>query len=82
MTQPPGWRGPSEILAALGEGGMGEVYRARDTTLDRDVAVNVLPDPATLPASAATLGLTGIAGAWWPARRASRLDPSSTSRCE
>ena len=39
-------------------------------------------DPATLTASAATLGLTGIAAAWWPARRASRLDPSSTLRCE
>lgn len=39
-------------------------------------------DPAALIASAAMLGLTGIAAAWWPARRASRLDPSSTLRCE
>src|ERR1700731_59568 len=40
----PGARlGPYEILSAIGAGGMGEVYRARDTRLDRIVAIKVLP---------------------------------------
>ena len=36
--------GPYEIVSPLGAGGMGEVYRGRDTRLDRTVAIKILPE--------------------------------------
>ena len=41
--QPGNRLGPYEIIAQIGSGGRGEVYRARDTRLGRDVAIKVLP---------------------------------------
>ncbi|HEX9285664.1 MAG TPA: serine/threonine-protein kinase, partial [Thermoanaerobaculia bacterium] len=53
MTIAPGSRlGPYEIVASLGAGGMGEVYRARDTKLDREVAIKVLPEKLAQDAAA------------------------------
>ena len=51
--------GPYEIMTPLGAGGMGEVYRARDTRLERSVAIKILPeqlskDPTVNPEAAAS----------------------------
>jgi len=74
MPLVPGTRlGPYEIVAPLGAGGMGEVYRARDARLGRDVAIKVLPqalggDPerlarfSTIRTSPASMGSTKSRG--------------------
>ena len=50
MANSPGTRlGPYEVLSSLGAGGMGEVYRARDTRLGREVAVKIIPEALAGP---------------------------------
>src|SRR5262245_32165424 len=49
MALSPGTQlGPYEVLSLVGAGGMGEVYRARDTKLNRDIALKILPSEFAL----------------------------------
>ncbi len=68
--------GPYEILAPIGAGGMGEVYRARDTRLNRDVAIKVLPD--VFAADAERRGALRARGAGPRLPQSSEHRPSST----
>ncbi|MBZ5614422.1 MAG: hypothetical protein LAO23_10465 [Acidobacteriia bacterium] len=49
--------GPYDIVSLLGAGGMGEVYRARDSRLKREVAIKVLPQALSLDADRLHTGL-------------------------
>ena len=51
--------GSYEVTAKIGEGGMGEMYRAHDDGLDRDVALKVLPEDALCDDSRVAIGIGG-----------------------
>ena len=57
MSLSPSTRlGPYEVVDAIGAGGMGEVYRARDTKMDREVALKVLPEHVAADPDGRTTG--------------------------
>ena len=64
--------GPYEILSALGAGGMGEVYRARDTRLNRTVAVKVLSSHLVVNAELLKLALPNRYRMGWLFRSCAR----------
>ena len=64
MSLTPGARlGPYEIVSPLGAGGMGEVYRATDAKLGRDVAIKVLPERLAEDPEALVVGAVDLAHA-------------------
>ena len=78
--------GPYRVLDKLGEGGMSEVYRARDTKFDREVALKILPesfasDPDRLTLAGARLEMEqALRTARGTSRWTSPMDPSPVSR--
>ena len=74
MPLSPGTKlGQYEVVEAIGAGGMGEVYRARDTKLRRDVAVKVLPEEFSQTKSPTHLP-TGTAEDLWSSARLQRVE--------
>jgi serine/threonine protein kinase len=81
MPLAPGSRlGPFDILSPIGAGGMGEVYRAKDTKLKREVALKVLPDSfASDPERMARFQRE--AELMRPGYRSRRRAPAASARC-
>ena len=71
--------GPYEIHSAIGSGGMGEVYRAHDSNLKRDVALKILPESLALDPDPGRVcrGHSGRHGHWNPVGDLSRRRPGT-----